>query len=114
MPTRAQVCTWIAAFGLVAPWSVAAQDRTEREVVDLIVRDGPRAIAIRAETEVIRREQLARLAYPNPGVMYRREGAGFTEFLEVEQTLPIFGVRPTPWRCGSVRYWRTRRRLVTS
>ena len=67
MPTRAQVWTWIAGFGLVVPSLVIAQDRTEREVVELIVRDGPQARAIRAETEVTRREQLARLAYPNPG-----------------------------------------------
>ena len=80
MLTRAQVCAWIAGFGLVAPSLVMAQDRTEREVVDLIVRDGPQASAIRAETEVTRREQLARLAYPNPGVMYSREGAGFASF----------------------------------
>lgn len=100
MPTRAQVCTWIAAFGLVAPCSAPAQDRTEREVVDLIVRDGPRAIAIRAETEVIRREQLTRLAYPNPGITYSREGAGSTEFLLIEQALPIFGVRPALDRVG--------------
>ena len=67
MPTRSQVCTWIAGFGLVVVPSLAlAQDRTEREVVELIVRDGPQAQAIRAESEVTRREQLARLAYPNP------------------------------------------------
>jgi cobalt-zinc-cadmium efflux system outer membrane protein len=101
MPTRAQVCTWIAGLGLVVPSLAVAQDRTEREVVDLIVRDGPEAIAIRAETEVIRREQLARLAYPNPAVTYSREGAGFTEFLQVEQSLPIFGARAALSRAGA-------------
>ena len=56
MPTPSQVCTWIAGFGLViAPSLALAQDRTEREVVDLIVRDGPQARAIRAESEVTRR-----------------------------------------------------------
>jgi cobalt-zinc-cadmium efflux system outer membrane protein len=100
MPTRAQVCAWIAGFGLVVPSLAMAQDRTEREVVDLIVRDGPQASAIRAETEVTRREQLARLSYPNPGVMYSREGAGFTEFLQVEQTLPVFGIRAALSRAG--------------
>jgi len=100
MPTRTQVCAWIAGFGLVAPSLAVAQDRTEREVVELIVRDGPQAAAIRAATEVTRREQLARLAYPNPGVMYSREGAGFTEFLQVEQLLPIFGTRDTLSRAG--------------
>ena len=48
MPTRFQVSTWIAGFGLVVVPSLApAQDRTEREVVELIVRDGPQARAIR-------------------------------------------------------------------
>jgi len=100
MPTRTQVCTWIATAGLLVPSSGAGQDRTEREVVDLIVRDGPRARAIRAETEVGRREQLARLAYPNPSVTYSREGAGFTEFLQAEQSLPIFGTRDALSRAG--------------
>ena len=100
MPTRTRVCTWIAGLGLVVPSLVMAQDRTEREIVDLIVHDGPQAHAIRAEAEVTRREQLARLAYPNPRVMYSREGAGFTEFLQVEQTLPAFGLRAGLSRAG--------------
>jgi cobalt-zinc-cadmium efflux system outer membrane protein len=100
MPTRAQVCAWIAACGLVVPSLAFAQDRTERDVVDLIVRDGPQARAIRAESEVIRREQLARLTYPNPSVTYSREGAGFTEFLQVEQLLPVFGARAALSRAG--------------
>jgi outer membrane protein, heavy metal efflux system len=101
MPTRSQVCTWIAGFGLVVVPSLAlAQDRTEREVVDLIVRDGPQARAIRAESEVTRREQDARLAYPNPAVTYSRESAGFTEFLQAEQSLPLFGARAALSRAG--------------
>jgi hypothetical protein len=50
---------------------------------------------------VIRREQLARLAYPNPGVTYSREEAGFTEFLQVEQALPAFGTRAALSRAGA-------------
>ena len=100
MPTRAQVCAWIAGFALVVPSLAMAQERTERDVVDLIVRDGPQARAIRAEAEVTRREQLARLTYPNPSVMYSREGAGFTEFLQLEQSVPLFGVRAALSRAG--------------
>ena len=100
MATRSQVYAWIAGFGLVMPSLAIAQDRTEREVVELIVRDGPQARAIRAATEVTRREQLARLAYPNPAVTYSREGAGFTEFLQAEQSLPLFGVRAALSRAG--------------
>jgi cobalt-zinc-cadmium efflux system outer membrane protein len=101
MPTRAQVCTWIAGFGLVVVPSLAlAQDRTEREVVELIVRDGPQARVIRAESEVTRHEQLARVAYPNPAVTYSRESAGFTEFFQAEQSLPLFGARAALSRAG--------------
>src|SRR5688572_671288 len=100
MPTRAQACAWIAAAGLLAPSMAAGQDRTEREIVELIVRDGPQARAIRAESEVTRREHLARLAYPNPVVTYSREGAGFTEFLQAEQSLPLFGARAALSRAG--------------
>jgi len=71
-----------------------------REVVELILRDGPQAQAIRAESEVTRREQLARLAYPNPSIIYSRESAGFTEFLQAEQSLPIFGARDALSRAG--------------
>ena len=100
MPTRAQVCTWIAGVALAVPIPALAQDRTERDVVELIVRDGPQARAIRAGADVIRREQEARLAYPNPSVMYSREGAGFTEFIQAEQSLPIFGTRAALSRAG--------------
>ena len=100
MPTRAQVCTWIATVGLLAPSVAAGQGRTEREIVELIVRDGPQAMAIRAESEVTRREQGARLSYPNPSVTYSREGAGFTEFFQAEQSLSLFGARDALSRAG--------------
>ena len=60
----------------------------------------PQARAIRAESEVTRREQLARLAYPNPSVTYSREGAGFTEFFQAEQSLSLFGAREALSRAG--------------
>jgi outer membrane protein, heavy metal efflux system len=101
MSIRSQVCTWIASAGLVVPSLATAQDRTEREIVESIVRDGPQARAIRAESEVTRREQLARLAYPNPTVTYSRESAGFTEFLQAEQSLSLFGARAALSRAGA-------------
>ncbi len=100
MPTQARMCAWVAMVCLTVPPLTAAQDRSEREIVELIVREGPAARAIRAETEAVRREQLARLAYPNPSITYSREGAGFTEFLQVEQSLPLFGMRTALARAG--------------
>jgi cobalt-zinc-cadmium efflux system outer membrane protein len=100
MSTRARACAWIAAIGFVLPSLTSGQERTERELLDLIVRDGPQARAIRAEADVVRREQQARLALPNPTFSYSREGAGFTEFFQAEQALPLFGVRSVLARAG--------------
>ena len=100
MPSPAPVCAWIAACTVVFPIAALAQERPAPEIVEAIVRDGPRAIAIRSEVDVVRGEQHARLAFPNPGVTYSREGAGFTEFLQVEQPLPIFGIRGALSRAG--------------
>ena len=46
MPTRFQVCTWIAVVGLLVPSLASGQDRTEREIVELVLRDSPQARAI--------------------------------------------------------------------
>ena len=100
MPSRAPVCAWIAACAVVIPIAAWAQERPASEIVEAIVRDGPRATAIRSDVDVVRGEQHARLAFPNPGVMHSREGAGFTEFLQVEQPLPIFGIRGALSRAG--------------
>jgi len=100
MPSRAPLRAGLAAGALsLTAWSVAHAQRAQ-DVVDLIMREGPRAVAIRAETEVVSREHAARRAWPNPVVAYSREGAGFTEFFEVEQSLPLFGVRDALSRAG--------------
>jgi len=100
MPSRAPVRAWIAACAVVVPTVAWAQERPAGEVVEAIVREGPRAVAIRSDVDVVRREQHARLAFPNPALAYSREGAGFTEFLQVEQPLPMFGVRGALERAG--------------
>jgi cobalt-zinc-cadmium efflux system outer membrane protein len=100
MPSRALLCAWIAACAVVVPIVAAAQERAAPDVVEAIVRDGPRAIAIRSDVDLVRGEQHARRVFPNPGVTYSREGAGFTEFLQVEQPLPIFGMRGALSRAG--------------
>lgn len=100
MPSRAPVCAWIAVCAVAVPINARAQERPAHEIVEAIVRDGPRAIAIRSAVDVVHREQQARLTWPNPDVRYSREGAGFAEFLEVEQTLPVFGVRGALSRAG--------------
>lgn len=77
-----------------------AQERTEQEIVEAIVRDGPRARAIRAASDVVTFAQAARRAFPNFAASYTREGAGATEFLQVDQPLPAFGLRQALQRAG--------------
>ena len=78
-----------------------AQELTESQLVDLIVRDGAQARAIRLDADVVRREQAARAVLSNPSIAYTREGAGYTEFLQVEQFVPIFGSRRALVRAGA-------------
>ena len=100
MPTRAPERAWIAACALALPAFAAAQPARPDDLVELIVREGPRAVAIRAELDIVKREQDARGLWPNPAIAYSREGAGFTEFLQAEQALPLFGVRAALSRAG--------------
>jgi cobalt-zinc-cadmium efflux system outer membrane protein len=81
--------------------TATAQELTETQLVDLIVRDGAQARAVRLDVDVVRREQAARAVLSNPSIGYTREGAGYTEFLQVEQFLPIFGTRGALARAGA-------------
>jgi cobalt-zinc-cadmium efflux system outer membrane protein len=96
------LCRVALAVALVAcvPSRPHAQERNEQEIVDSIVRDGPQASAIRAATEVVALEQAARRVFPNPGASYTREGAGFTEFFQLDQPLPAFGLGKALARAG--------------
>lgn len=100
MPTRRRVGAWLL-WVLVVPHITRAQELSEQQLVDLILRQGAQAAAIRASVDVTAREQLARTAFPNPRVSYTQEGAGFTEFLQVEQLVPTFGTRTVLARAGA-------------
>jgi cobalt-zinc-cadmium efflux system outer membrane protein len=100
MPALNRVGAWLAC-ALMCVVSAGAQELTESQLVDLIVRDGQQARAIRLGADVVRREQAARAVLSNPSIAYTRESAGFTEFLQVEQLFPIFGSRGALIRAGT-------------
>src|SRR5688572_27368204 len=85
-PALRRVSAWVACV-VACCATVGAQELTEAQLVQLIVRDGAQARAIRLGPEVVRREQAARAVLANPSIAYTREGAGFTEFLQAEQFL---------------------------
>ena len=100
MQTRLRVALVAAVSVICCPCAAQAQARTEQEIIDLIVREGPQALAIRAAAEIAPAEQAARAAFPNPSFAYAREGAGFTEFYQFEQVLPAFGARDALHKVG--------------
>src|SRR5918995_2791335 len=99
MPTLSRVGASVV-FALMCAVNVRAQELSESRLVELIVRDGAHARAIRLDAEVVRREQAGRALLSNPSIAYTREGAGYTEFLQAEQFLPIFGSRGALARAG--------------
>ena len=101
MRTRSRVALVAAVSVICCQLLAQAQSRTEQEIIDLIVREGPRAQAIRAAVEVAPAEQAARAAFPNPSFGYSREGAGFTEFYQLEQPFPAFGARGALQKVGA-------------
>lgn len=100
MPTLSRVGTLFLCVLMFAA-TAGAQELTDSQLVELIVRDGARARAISLDVEVVRREQAARAVLSNPSIAYTREGAGYTEFLQFEQFLPIFGSRGALARAGA-------------
>jgi len=100
MRTRFRVALVAVVYMACVPLSAQAQLRSEQEILDLIVSESPQAKAIRAVAETVTAQQASRLTFPNPAVSYAREGAGFTEFYQVEQSFRAFGLHDSLERVG--------------
>jgi cobalt-zinc-cadmium efflux system outer membrane protein len=80
---------WIAVSGVCS-----AQDQrewSEAQIVERFLTLSPQARELRARLALTEAEAKARTVYPNPAVSYSREGAGYNEFFEASQTLPLNG-----------------------
>jgi hypothetical protein len=86
-----RACIVTCRSPLVLSVTCSAQTWTEAGVLELFARQSPQAVAARAQVAVIRADAKARGLYRNPSFSYSREGAGFTEFFQAEQTLPLTG-----------------------
>ena len=69
----------------------SAQEWTEASVIQKFLEQSPYAREARARTAIAQAEARGRTLYANPSVNYTREGAGLTEFFQVEQAIPISG-----------------------
>jgi hypothetical protein len=86
---------WASCVALLSPLVVAvrcpAQTWTEARVMEVFSQQSPQAVAARAQVAITRAEARNRALYGSPRFGYSREGAGFTEFFQAEQTLPLSG-----------------------
>ena len=78
---------FMASFAGLCP----AQEWTESSVVQKFLDQSPQARETRARVAIAEAESRGRSLYANPSVSYTREGAGFTEFFQAAQTLPVTG-----------------------
>src|SRR5690242_864746 len=79
---------WIAA---PACWGQGQQQWSEAQIVERFLSLSPQARELRARVALVEAEAKARTVYANPAVSYSREGAGYNEFFEASQTLPLNG-----------------------
>ncbi|MBZ5677184.1 MAG: TolC family protein [Acidobacteriia bacterium] len=80
---------WIAVSAVCS-----AQDQrewSEAQIVERFLTLSPQAQELRARLALTEAEAKTRTVYPNPAVSYSREGAGYNEFFEASQTLPLNG-----------------------
>ena len=73
MPTRTQVCAWIAGFTVFVPWVAVA--RTEQELLDLIVRDGCSRRTTSVSARIARALGVVPILYERFGRPARPDGA---------------------------------------
>ena len=68
-----------------------AEPWTEARIIERFLEQSPQARELRARVGLTEAEARARIVYPNPSASYSREGAGYNEFFEVSQVLPVNG-----------------------
>ena len=93
LPSRAAASVLIAV-AIIGPWGAQpclAQEWTEASVVGKFLDQSPQAREMRARVALAEAEARGRTLYANPSVNYSRESAGFTEFFQAEQMLPVTG-----------------------
>src|SRR6266568_2611681 len=87
---------WLAGTAVLCciPVPCNAQDAvewSESQIVERFLSLSPQARELRARVSLAEAEARIRTVYPNPSLAYSREGAGYNQFIEASQTLPLAG-----------------------
>jgi cobalt-zinc-cadmium efflux system outer membrane protein len=93
MSSRPRWVVWIAVAWIGSPICAAQDQRewSESQIVERFLTLSPQAQELRARVSLAEAEAKTRTVYPNPTVSYSREGAGYNEFFEASQKLPLNG-----------------------
>jgi len=91
---------WLFLFTFSAA-DMLAQEWTEAQVIEKVLHQSPYAREARARIDLIRAEAAGRTLLPNPTAIVTREGAGYTSFFQIEQSLPLSGRRGLLKQAGS-------------
>ncbi len=93
MSSRQRWVLWIAATcaGSVICCAQEQREWSEAQIVERFLMLSPQAQELRARISLAEAEAKTRTVYPNPSFSYAREGAGYNEFFEASQTLPLNG-----------------------
>lgn len=93
MSSHPRWAVWIAALCAGSAIGCAQEQRewSESQLVERFLTLSPQAQELRARISLAEAEAKTRTVYPNPSVSYSREGAGYNEFFEASQTLPLNG-----------------------
>jgi cobalt-zinc-cadmium efflux system outer membrane protein len=93
MSYRPRWVVWIAVVcsGSAICSAQEQQEWSESQIVERFLMLSPQAQELRARLALTEAEMKTRTVYPNPAVSYSREGAGYNEFFEASQTLPLNG-----------------------
>ncbi len=91
MSSHPKWVAWVTAAFAGAAMSTAQDQRewSESQIVERFLTLSPQAQELRARVSLTEAEAKTRTVYPNPLVSYTREGAGYNEFFEASQTLPL-------------------------
>jgi outer membrane protein TolC len=83
---------WVLGIALAAIcFGQDQREWSESQIVERFLMLSPQAQELRARLALAEAEAKTRTVYPNPAVSYSREGAGYNEFFEASQTLPLNG-----------------------
>ena len=93
MSYRPRWVVWIAVVcsGSAICSAQEQQEWSESQIVERFLTLSPQAQELRARLALTEAEMKTRTVYPNPAISYSREGAGYNEFFEASQTLPLNG-----------------------